>query len=57
MKFIWASACILCGLDMVAVAVGAHASAIVTPDYVWLAWLPAIGWFCGAYRAATARAA
>lgn len=55
MKFLWVVACLLCAVDMMRTAVGVRPSDILAPDYVWLAWFPAIGWISAGYRAAMQR--
>lgn len=54
MKFLWVIACVLAALDMMLVATGERTSVLVSADWAWLAWLPAIGWLSAAYRAARA---
>lgn len=55
MPIIWSVACVLSSLDMIAIALGEKPSAIISAEYAWLAWVPAIGWLLAGYRAATAR--
>jgi hypothetical protein len=48
MKFMAIAAMVASGLDSILMATGAEHQSIFSANYIWLWWIPAIGWFVNA---------